>query len=346
MSRIGVVIIGRNEGQRLQRCLASVIGSGAAVVYVDSGSSDGSLDTARALPAEVVALDMSRPFTAARARNAGFERMAEIAPDADYVQFVDGDCEIVPGWMDKAVTLLDGRPDVAALSGRIRERSPEASIYNRLTELEWNTSSGEVDSCAGVSVMRISAFKAAGGFDPGVAAGEEPELCQRMRKLGHRVLRVPDEMALHDVAMRSFGQFWKRQMRGGYGALDVAARFGQPAFKRQVRSARIWALAWPMALLASTAAAGVIATWWAALMPLGMALLFPLQMLRIARHARKKGQPRGVALAYGWLMMVAKFAAIAGQLRYWRDRRAGVRTRLIEHKDAAGVKPTPAGGVA
>ena len=343
-ARVGVVVIGRNEGERLRRCLASVAASGAAVVYVDSGSTDGSVELARGVGADVVALDMSKPFTAARARNAGFERLMQVAPGVEYVQFVDGDCEIVGGWMEHAVTLLDGRRDVAALSGRIRERSPEASVYNRLTDLEWNTATGEVESCAGVSVMRVSALQAAGGFDASVAAGEEPELCQRLRELGHKVLRVADEMALHDVAMRRFGQFWKRQVRGGYGALDVATRFGQPAFKRQVRSARVWAVGWPAALLASGVLAGIVVTPWAALVPAGVALLLPLQMLRIARHARRKGQAWRVALAYGALMMVAKFAAVVGQVRFRLDRRAGVETRLIEHKGPA--EPAAAGGVA
>jgi glycosyltransferase involved in cell wall biosynthesis len=70
--RTGLVAIGRNEGERLRRCLISAQGVYDHVVYVDSGSSDDSVALAESFGAVVVVLDTARPFTAARARNAGF----------------------------------------------------------------------------------------------------------------------------------------------------------------------------------------------------------------------------------------------------------------------------------
>ena len=46
MKDLGIVIIGRNEGDRLIRCIASV-GDEALVIYVDSGSTDESVAAAR-----------------------------------------------------------------------------------------------------------------------------------------------------------------------------------------------------------------------------------------------------------------------------------------------------------
>ena len=92
---VGVVVIGRNEGPRLERCLASLIGAAQKIVYVDSGSTDGSVQMARRLGVEVVELDMTMPFTAARARNEGFARLQHVLPSMRHVQFVDGDCEVV-----------------------------------------------------------------------------------------------------------------------------------------------------------------------------------------------------------------------------------------------------------
>src|SRR5947207_307333 len=60
---LGVVVIGRNEGDRLRTCLSAVAGRNLPVVYVDSGSTDGSVATARGLGADVVALDLTTPFT-------------------------------------------------------------------------------------------------------------------------------------------------------------------------------------------------------------------------------------------------------------------------------------------
>ena len=114
MKRIGLVAIGRNEGDRLRKCLLSAIGKVSHAVYVDSGSVDGSVEFARSLGVEVVELDLSRPFTAARARNAGFERLLQAEPQIEYVQFVDGDCELVEGWLTRAAAELDARPDPSA----------------------------------------------------------------------------------------------------------------------------------------------------------------------------------------------------------------------------------------
>ena len=108
----GVVVIGRNEGERLRACLLSVMHTGP-VVYVDSDSTDDSVRMARGLGAEVMALDLTVSFTAARARNAGFKRLMELAPDLSYVQFVDGDCEVVAGWLAIAMEFLMAHPQVA-----------------------------------------------------------------------------------------------------------------------------------------------------------------------------------------------------------------------------------------
>src|SRR3954451_1443239 len=115
---LGIVIIGRNEGERLRRCLESASHHGLTMVYVDSGSTDDSVAHARASGLEVVTLDPSRPFSAARARNEGFERLREIAPGVRMVQFVDGDCELSGSWLEQAAEVIDGRHDVAAVCGR------------------------------------------------------------------------------------------------------------------------------------------------------------------------------------------------------------------------------------
>src|SRR5882672_3355636 len=161
--RVGVVAIGRNEGERLERCLASVIGHAARVVYVDSGSTDASVELARRMGAVVVELDRERPFTAARARNAGFRKLHEVAPGIALVQFVDGDCEVVGGWLARAERELLGDPTLVVACGRRRERHPEASVYNRLCDLEWNTPVGPADACGGDALMRVEAVRAVDG---------------------------------------------------------------------------------------------------------------------------------------------------------------------------------------
>ncbi len=159
MTTFGAVVIGRNEGDRLKRCLDSVRSSPNRVVYVDSGSADDSVAVARACAVIVVELDLHTPFTAARARNEGFQKLIQMQPALDYVFFVDGDCEVVPGWLEKSKQFLDQHGDVAVVSGLRRERFPEKSIYNLLIDIEWREYLfGDVKICGGDALIRISAF--------------------------------------------------------------------------------------------------------------------------------------------------------------------------------------------
>ncbi len=84
--RIGIVIIGRNEGERLMRCIQSVQAVAVAIVYVDSSSHDGSVGNAQGCGVDAVALDPAQPFTAARGRNEGFRFLTDKYPAMKHVQ--------------------------------------------------------------------------------------------------------------------------------------------------------------------------------------------------------------------------------------------------------------------
>ena len=335
MNDLGVVAIGRNEGERLRRCLLSLVGRGIPFVYVDSGSTDGSVDLARSMGVEVVELDMTRPFSAARARNAGYERLKEIEPGAAFVMFLDGDCEVAEGWPGRARAELEARPDAAVVCGRRREKFPEQSIYNRLADLEWDTPIGEAIACGGDSVIRAGAFEAVGGFDPTAAAGEEPELCQRLRKAGWTVWRVDAEMTRHDLAVTRFRQWWRRQYRSGYNGLDILTRFPgkDRLFSQELKRARIWGIGWPLAVVLVGVVAGPIGGPGVGAGAAGLAVLtMPAQMARLAVKIRRRVDGPRTALAYGVLSMVGKWANLAGQVGYLLDRRRGRSARLIEYK--------------
>lgn len=336
---VGVVVIGRNEGERLRRCLASVVGRAARVVYVDSASGDASVELARGLGASVVELDMSIPFTAARARNAGFERLRELAPDIALVQFVDGDCEIVPGWLESAVAEFAARPWVSVLAGRLNERFPEQSVYNRLGDLEWNAAgAGEVPAVGGIFMIRRAVFEAVDGFDASIGAGEEPELCQRILDRGGRIWRLDRAMAWHDLAMHRLGQWWRRQIRNGYGGLDVTRRFGLARFRRNILRARFWSL-WPLLVALAGSAAGMLAGPATGLATAALVFgLWPAQMMRIAWRAWRAGQPPDVALAFAFFTLLASWPQMLGQLGYLRDQRGGAGYRRFEYKSAAPAR--------
>jgi GT2 family glycosyltransferase len=301
---LGVVAIGRNEGERLKRCLAS-IPADISVVYVDSASSDGSIELALSRGAEVVELDMSRPFTAARARNEGFKRLLSLDPAAMFVQFVDGDCEIEPGWLDVAITALENDGEIAAVCGRRRERFPDASFYNRLCDEEWNTAIGETRACGGDAAMRIKAFQAVNGFDPSIIAGEEPELCHRLRASGWRLLRLDTPMTIHDADMHSIRQWWLRAVRSGFGYAQVwrktVASGREPLYGRELWRALFWAIGLPAFALALAAV----------LDPLYLFVVPTLWLLQIVRLSKRGGIRKATLLLGG------KVAEALGAARYF-----------------------------
>lgn len=319
-SVIDAVAIGRNEGERLIRCLDSLRAAGLRhVVYVDSGSTDGSIAAAEARGATVVRLDLSRPFTAARARNAGVAALPQGADGPDHIQFIDGDCILLPDWIATAANFLDGNPQAAVACGRLREVAPEASIYNRLLDREWDTPIGRARSCGGIAMIRAAAFGAVGGFDPSLIAGEEPELCIRLRTAGWQIWRLDAEMARHDAAMHRFGQWWRRSRRAGHAyALGAALHGAAPERHNvaQTRRALLWGLVLPLAAILGAAL----------LHPAFLLLLlaFPVQVLRLWRRDRD--------LAHAGFLMLGKIPEAMGVLEYRFRRLTGRDGRLIEYK--------------
>ncbi|MET0612923.1 MAG: glycosyltransferase family A protein [Pseudomonas caspiana] len=321
---MGVVVIGRNEGLRLERCLVSLVGAAEQVVYVDSGSTDDSVQMAKALGVEVVELDMSIPFTAARARNEGFAGLQHLLPAIRYVQFVDGDCEVVTGWLTRAQAFLDGRPEVAVVCGRRRERFPQRSIYNLLCDLEWDTPVGEAKACGGDALMRADAFSEASGFRADLIAGEEPELCVRLRANGWKVWRLAEEMTLHDAAMTRFGQWWRRTLRGGHAFAEGAFLHGAAPEKHWLRESRrawFWGLGVPLATVIAMLMLG-----WPGLLLL---LVYPLQVVRLARRGDRSPRENWLLALF---LVLGKFPEMLGQAKFLLNRFGTGKTALIEYK--------------
>lgn len=314
--RVDAVAIGRNEGARLLACLDSLKGQVRHIVYVDSGSTDGSAAAARAAGARVVELDPAQPFTAARARNAGLAALAAEPPE--FVQFIDGDCVLQPGWIDRAARFLDENLRAAVVCGRRRERFPEASVYNALVDTEWDTPVGETRACGGDALMRHAPVAAIGGFREDLIAGEEPELCLRLRGAGWTIWRIDTEMTLHDAALLRFGQWWRRTERTGYAYAEAVTRRRGRAEgyrRREYRRALAWGLALPLVIVVLSLAVHPAA--------LVMALAYPAQVLRL--------RPR-LGLRQALFLTLGKIPEAIGALRFHLHRLRGREARLIEYK--------------
>jgi len=322
--KIGVIIIGRNEGERLVRCLESTDGQVDHIVYVDSGSNDDSVAMAKSKGVSIVELDLSSPFTAGRARNAGFNRLYELDACINYVQFIDGDCELIEGWLEAAVSALQENDSCAIACGRLKEKNPESSIFNTLCDMEWDTPVGFVNGCGGIFMVKSSVFEELGGFKESLVAGEEPELCVRVRKAGFSIHRIAEDMAWHDANIYHFSQWWKRAVRSGHAYAEGAWLHGNSSEKHWVRETKsnwLWGGSFPLLLLLSL-------IWPSALM---LMLVYPLQMFRISRRAclhRTKRERRLFAI----FCVLAKLPLMQGQTKFHINRLFGSKSRIIEYK--------------
>ena len=323
-----MVLIGRNEGQRLVRSLDSVVAMKRAVVYVDSGSTDGSREAARERGAVVVELDMSVAFSAARARNAGFERLMEDHPETEYVQFIDGDCEVVDGWIEKAAATLDADPSIVAVCGWRRERHAEDSVYNRVCDVEWRSGVvGDTPNFGGDVMIRTAALQDVGGYNPSVIAAEDDELGVRLRQAGGRLVRLSEDATLHDADMHKFGQWWNRAKRCGHGYAQVSFMHGaapERKFVTNLRRTVLWGLVIPGGAVAMTVPT------------LGLSLLafgrYPATAAKVARETRRKGFSWPHSLAWGISCAVAPFPEVVGVAKFYLDRLRNKRPTIIEYK--------------
>lgn len=329
----GVVVIGRNEGERLRRCLESLKSSNEAipVVYVDSNSTDGSVELALSLGATIVSLDLTKKFTAARARNAGLAQLLEGSPEVEFVQFVDGDCELCEGWLEQAREHLSQNSELAAVCGRRRERFPNYSVYNRLCDLEWDTPIGNAKSCGGDSLMRGSVLKEVGPFREDLIAGEEPELCFRMRQAGYRIERLDLDMTWHDANLSRPSQWFKRSQRAGHAFAESAALHGSHPERpgvRQTASNLVWGLGVPAALgLGAVAVSPLLAG-------LGGAGAYSYLYLKSYRWEKNRRTPNDAKL-FAASCVAAKLPEALGALTFLKNRALRRQSQLIEYKGPA-----------
>lgn len=323
MSKTGAVVIGRNEGARLRRALDSLAPQVSHLVYVDSGSRDDSVAYARSIGAHVVELDTSTPFTAARARNEGFEALMALA-DLEFVQFIDGDCGVEPDWIAKAVAALQAEPELGLVTGWRREIFPDNSIYNALCDLEWNRPAGRIKACGGDMMVRAAAFDDAGGFDPTVIAAEDDEFCLRLAEAGWLLRRIPEEMTLHDANMLHFSEWWKRAERSGHGFAQVGDLHPEYFRKERLRVLFFGAALPLLALI------GLLFSWRILLL---VAIAYALSYGRTLLGLRKAGvSERPLLYQLGGLLSLSKLPNMLGFIRYYWRKRAGRAMRLIEYK--------------
>lgn len=327
---LSVVVIGRNEGERLERCLRSVEAmeappGGIEVIYVDSASTDGSAARAASMGARVVEVRTERPC-AAVARNAGWQ-----AARAPFVLFLDGDTILHPRFVAAALPAF-ADPNVAVVWGHRREMAPHASVYQRVLDLDWVYPPGRSEFCGGDAIMRRSVLEDVGGYDESLVAGEEPEMCRRMRLRGHAIEHIDHPMTLHDLAICRWSQYWRRAFRAGHAYAELAERLrgsALPLWVDVARRNRVHGAALVFLALAALIGSATLRS------PLPAALFVTFVSalsVRTALRMRWKSSDPLTLLLYGVHAHLQQVPILAGQLAYHRDRNRGRRRGLIEYK--------------
>lgn len=317
-SNIGIVVIGRNEGQRLMLSLQSMQSSNCPIIYVDSGSSDNSVEIAKPLVDRVLQLNPAAPFSAARARNEGFEQLTTSFPSLQYIQFVDGDCVICEGWLTAAQIALQQDGKRAAVIGHLQELNPDASIYNRMCAMEWRSPAGDLTNfgaLGGISVIRADVFKQLGGFKANVIAGEDSEFGVRLSLAGYKVTKIDHLMATHDANMTSFQQWWKRAVRGGHAIGQRADLNGHTIAKdcvKERKSTLVWGIFLPLLALFLLMFAGR----WSLLVLLAYVYL----AIKVYFYRRKQGENSRDAITYAQFIPLVKIANGLGLLKFYVNK--------------------------
>jgi acetyltransferase-like isoleucine patch superfamily enzyme/glycosyltransferase involved in cell wall biosynthesis len=330
---VSVIVIGRNEGERLRRCLASVRGADWGhlahdIIYVDSGSTDDSLATARQAGAACLSLNDGSPC-AAKARNLGWRHA-----QGEFILFLDGDTRLAPGFVRVAMDALNNDDALCAAWGHRRESDPGQSVYTKVLDLDWVYPVGPALYFGGDVLVRRCALAQVGGFDPSLKAGEEPELCARLRSHHWRIEHLDVPMTDHDLAVRSIRAYALRCYRSGIAYAEVAHRMKrmgdglwQKEAARDFRHGVLYALS-PLVLAIAFLVHGTA----------GMALLAlaALVVLRSAWQCRWKAPGRPLLwLQYAIHSHAQKLPALAGQLAWRRAQASRSEIALVEYKDEA-----------
>jgi len=327
---LSVVVIGRNEGARLTRCLQSVLSmrkpeARVEILYVDSDSADDSAERSRKMGVETIELKPYRPC-AAIARNVGWKTAT-----SGIIMFLDGDTEISPDFIAKSIDQFSD-PRVAVVYGHRREIDARLSVFTRVLDLDWIHPSGPSAFCGGDALIRRSVLEAVDGFDESLIAGEEPELCGRIRSHGWIVLHVDVDMVRHHLGITRFSQYWRRAVRSGYAYAEVSERFrttNSPLWKREAKHNLVAG----SAILSLVLGGPLLAIGIGSTLPIVAAIAILLTLsIRSAIRSRWKTSDAVTLFLYGLHSHLQQIPILFGQIKYRWQRRRGVVQRLIEYK--------------
>jgi len=180
-TRISVVVLTHNRVREVTATVERLLAlpERPAVIVVDNGSSDGTLQALRSRFAHLVRV---RIIGCGKNLGAAGRNHGVAAATTDYVAFSDDDTHWSPGSLAHAVRVLDAAPRVAVLSGRVRVgdegRLDPTCLLMQASPLPRDALPGPslIGYMAGACVFRASVFREVGGYEPRLFIGGEESL--------------------------------------------------------------------------------------------------------------------------------------------------------------------------
>ena len=174
MTELSVVIITKNQAWNISRLIESVLRetvsvSSSEIVLVDSASSDDTVQVAAQFPVSVLRLSPTQHLSPSAGRYIGYKNSS-----GKLILFLDGDMELVEGWLNRALVYLSDKPDVALVTGEVIDlpldaRSPDKPKLDDNTKI----TTFEVSKSGGAALYRRSVLEEVGTFNPYLYSDEE-----------------------------------------------------------------------------------------------------------------------------------------------------------------------------
>lgn len=250
---ISVIVIGKNEGPRLEACLTSVQQAlrmlAYELIYVDSRSADDSISIARAHGARCFMLEET-DTTAGLGRYAGTQ-----AAKGEYLLFLDGDMQLQPGFVERAMMKMAAEGYDGACGMREDRYMKNGEVVSVVSNYFQCTAERIVPEFGGAIFLKAEALAKAGGWSPDTIACEEAELHARLLDAGCRIVELPIPMIVHCDAVREdrgvMGVLLSRRRLGEGQAMRCAMAHGKPGayLRREKEKFAFYALDWLCVLM-------------------------------------------------------------------------------------------------
>lgn len=240
--RVSIIIKAFNEEARIRACIESALAAvsrlGGEVILADSRSTDQTVVLASVYPIRIVQLARGADRSCGAGPQLGYQHAR-----GEYIYILDGDMQLVPGFLEQAFLFMARHPEVAGVAGTVVELNRSSLEYReRAQRAPAHQSAGPVDRLDGGGLYRRCAIEEAAYLsDRNLHSYEELDLALRLRSLGWKLWRLPIDAATHvghdAPPYRLLLRRWETRYICGLGEL-LRATWGQPRMRLLLRSAR------------------------------------------------------------------------------------------------------------